>query len=116
MDIYHIWCNLKPGISDLEFTDALSSYLNWLKQKGSVDNYRITRKKLSLAPTWLGEFHIMLEFSSMSKLDDAFTSVSTRNDPVESLHAAVNSKVTDFSSALYREFPDPHRHQGEEKF
>ena len=116
MDIYHIWCNLKPGISDMAFSDALFAYLDWLKQQGSVDNYRITRKKLGLAPSWLGEFHIMLEFSNMTQLDDAFTSVSTRHDPVEGLHAAVNSKVTDFSSALYREFPDPHRLQGEEKF
>jgi len=30
--------------------------------------------------------------------------------------AAVNQLVSSFQSALYRDFPDPHRKRGEEKF
>jgi hypothetical protein len=42
--------------------------------------------------------------------------VSTRADPVESFHHAVNSKVQDIFFALYRDFPDPQRVRGQEKF
>jgi hypothetical protein len=33
--------------------------------------------------------------------------VSSRADPVESFHQAVNSKVRDIFFAPYRDFPDP---------
>jgi hypothetical protein len=42
--------------------------------------------------------------------------VATRSEPVESFHHAVNSLVTDSYFALYRDFPDPVRKRGEEKF
>jgi hypothetical protein len=42
--------------------------------------------------------------------------VASRADPVESFHHAVNSKVQDVVFALYRDFPDATRVQGQEKF
>ena len=42
--------------------------------------------------------------------------MSERTDPIESFHQAVNSKVRDIFFALYRDFPDPHRVTGQEKF
>jgi hypothetical protein len=38
---------------------------------------------------------------------DALGRVSSRADPVESFHQAVNSKVRDIFFAPYRDFPDP---------
>jgi hypothetical protein len=35
---------------------------------------------------------------------------------VEGFHFGVNSLVTNATFALYRDFPDPVRHAGEEKF
>jgi len=116
VDIYHIWCNLKKDISDMEFCQSASSYLDSLKENGHMVSYRITRKKLGFAPAELGEFHLILEFSDLTQLDNAFKNVSSRSEPIESFHHAVNSKVTNFSSALYRDFPDSHRQEGEEKF
>ena len=46
----------------------------------------------------------------------AFDNVSSRADPVESLHHVVNSKVQDIFFALYRDFPDETRVRGQEKF
>jgi len=116
MNIYHIWCNLKSGIIDTDFTDAAHSYLDHLRQNDQLSAYRITRRKLGLSPAHLAEFHIMLEFETLTQLDDAFKNVSSRSDPVESFHHAVNSKVQDVSFALYRDFPDTHRKRGSEKF
>ena len=116
MDIYHIWCNLKDGVKDVEFTDSARQYFEHLKTDGALAGYRITRRKLGLGPDYLPEFHIMLDFENLTQVDAAFNHVSTRSDPVESFHQAVNSKVKDLSFALYRDFPDPGRVRGQEKF
>lgn len=116
MNLYHIWCDLKPGTSDLTFTDAAAKYLDQLVHDGRLQAYRITRRKLGLAPPELGEFHLMLEFNNLDQLDSAFQRVASREDPVESFHHAVNSQVTSVKFALYRDFPDSNRTTGQEKF
>jgi hypothetical protein len=116
VNIYHIWFNLKPGIGDLELSDRLGAYLDRLKEQGLIAAWRLTRRKLGLAPRELGDFHAMIEISDLSQLDRAFDHVATRGEPVEELHFAVNSLVSDATFALYRDFPDPVRRRGEEKF
>ena len=116
LDIYHIWCDLKTGVLDTDFTDAANEFLGNLKQSGGLATYRITRRKLGLGIAGLGEFHIQLEFLSLGELDEVFQQVSSRSDPVESFHHAVNSKVVNVQFSLYRDFPDEHRRTGEEKF
>jgi hypothetical protein len=116
MDLYEIWCDLAPGQSDTEFCDAVQAYLGSLEGSGRIHGFRLTRRKLGLGIPSLGEFHITIEVNDLAQLDRAFVTVSTRNDPVESLHHAVNSRVANFQAALYRDFPDPHRHRGAERF
>jgi hypothetical protein len=116
MDIYHIWCNLKPGVRDLEFVRNTRAYLGQLQSLGKVAAYRITRCKLGLRPATLGDFHILIEFENLTQLDAAFAVAATRADPVESFHHAVNSVVSDVTFALYRDFPDSVRSPGEERF
>lgn len=116
MDLYHVWCNLKDGASDTEFAGRAGDYLEHLKADGLIAGYRITRRKLGLGPPNLPEFHIVIEVEGLEQLDRAFASVAARADPVEGLHHAVNSLVTDALFALYRDFPDSVREQGQEKF
>lgn len=116
MDIYHAWCSLKPGASDTEFADKVAAYLGHLKQQGLIEGWRLTRRKLGLAPREFGDFHIMIEVRDMAQLETAFQRVAGRRDPVEGVHFAVNSMVTGATFALYRDFPDAVRHRGEEKF
>ena len=116
MDVYHIWFNLKDGVGDLEFAAAARAYLDHLKDGGLIAQYRITRRKLGLAPPQLPGWHITLDYEGMGQMDRAFGQVSARADPVESFHQAVNSKVRDVFFALYRDFPDPQRLSGQEKF
>ena len=116
MNIYHVWCDLKPGIGDLLFSQKLTDYLGHLKDKGLIEKYRLTRRKLGLAPPALGEFHLMIEVRDLAQLDSAFDHVAGRAEPVEGFHFGVNSLVTNATFALYRDFPDPVRRTGEEKF
>ena len=116
MNIYHIWCNLKPGVGDCDFADHVGTYFEHLKGQGLIVGYRITRRQLGLGPAEVPEFHLMIELDGLGQLDRVFSEVATRADPVESLHHAVNSRVRDVRFALYRDFPDAVRRRGEEKF
>jgi hypothetical protein len=116
MDIYHIWCNLKPGTGDIAFCHKIDAYFGHLRDEGLVIGHRITRCKLGLAPKELPEFHIMLEVEDMAQLEAAFQRVASRTGVVEDLHHHVNSLVSDAMFAIYRDFPDKVRETGGEKF
>ena len=116
MDSYHIWCNLKRGVSDVDLAEKVGRYLNELRSAERIVGFRIARRKLGLGPAHLGEFHIVIEVRDLAQLESAFREVSTRSGEVEELHAAVNQLTCDVTFALYRDFPDPHRQRGEEKF
>lgn len=109
MDCYEIWCNLKDSRRDLEFAKALSEYMGLLQRDGRIAGWRLTRRKLGFGPPELGEFHVTIETTDLAQLDRAFDLVATRSGEVERLHAPVYSMITDFRSALYRDFPDPQR-------
>lgn len=116
MDLYHIWCDLRPGVRDTDFVEAIDRYLGRLRGDGLIESYRVTRRKLGLGAAGLGEFHIWIETRDLAQLDAAFTWVSSRAEPVEGFHHGVNSLVENTQFALYRDFPDPHRQTGEERF
>ena len=116
MDVYHIWCDLADGVGDLEFAGKLEAFLGHLEARGVIEGHRITRRKLGLSPAGLGEFHIMIETRDMAQLDEAFRHVGSRAEPVESKHFDVNSVARNARFVLYRDFPDPFRQTGEERF
>jgi hypothetical protein len=116
MNIYNVWCDLKPGTSDIEFSAQIAKYMGHLKSQGLIEGWRLMRRKLGLGPAGIGEFHLMIETRDLAQLDAAFERVAGRREPVEGFHFGVNSIVANPVFALYRDFPDPFRHQGEEKF
>lgn len=109
MNYYEIWFNLKDTHKDLEFAASLGAYLGHLQKLGTIASYTLTRRKLGFGPPELGEFHVSIRAESLDQLDEAFGTVAARSGETESLHARVYSAVTDFRSALYRDFPDPQR-------
>lgn len=109
MNHYEIWVNLKDSRRDVEFCRAVDAYLGHLKEQGKVESWRITRRKFGFGPEGLGEFHVSIAFRDLAQMDAAFGVVATREGEVERLHLPVYSMVTDFKSALYRDFPDPER-------
>lgn len=109
MNIYQIWVDLAPGVSDLDFVDSLRAYLGYLAERGKLSGFRVLRRKLGFGPEGLGEFAISLEFNDLAQIDDAFSTAAARTGEAEKLHFDVFFKVRNFRSALYRDFPDPVR-------
>ncbi|MBN8646292.1 MAG: hypothetical protein J0L61_13750 [Planctomycetes bacterium] len=112
MNHYHMWVNLKDSRRDLEFAGAVDAYLGHLKGRGVIESWSLQRRKFGFGPPGLGEFHIVVSTRDLAQLDAAFGVVATRAGEVERLHHPVYSMVTDFVSALYRDFPDPERERG----
>ncbi len=109
MDHYEIWCNLRDSRTDVQFCRAVDAYLGHLKAQGRIEGWTLRRRKLGFGPPELGEFHISIATRDLAQLDRAFSIVATREGEIERLHAPVYSMITDFRSALYRDFPDPQR-------
>lgn len=110
MDIYEISVDLRPGVRDLDFVSALGRYLDSLRDTGSIEHWRLLRRKLGFGSS--GEFKVLIETRDLAQLDRAFTRVASRAEPVESEHSAVSSLVTNFQAALWRDFPDDVRRTG----
>jgi len=90
----------------MEFIDAVHAYLGHIKSQGKLDSYTIRRRKFGFGPEGLGEFYISIAFRDLAQLDGAFFIAATRDATVEPLHHAVYSRVTNYKSGLYRDFPD----------
>lgn len=114
MDVYELSVDLKPGVPDADFVAALDAYLGALARDGRIESWRLLRRKLGLGPG--AEFKVLIETRDLAQLDAAFQLVSARADPIETAHHAVNSLVTNFQATLYRDFPDPQRTRGDERF
>ena len=116
MDVYQGFFELKSGTNDLEFSQAFAGYMTHLKSQGLIESYRLLRRKLGFGPEGLGDWQFLVEVKDLAQLEAAFRNVSARRDPTESKHFAVNAQIAGIKFALYRDFPDPQRHHGEEKF
>lgn len=112
MDHYHIWCDLKPGHKDLDLVKAIDAMLGHLKGLGKLHGYNVARRKLGFGPESIGEWHIDITTTDLAQLQAAFDHVTPRTGEMEKLHAMVWSKVENFKSGLYRDFPDANRHGG----
>ncbi len=113
---YHAWFNLKEGESDVGFADAVAAYLGHLKAEALIAGWRLTRRTLGLGPPQLPEFNLIIEVEDLAQLDRALNRVASRGGTVEGLHHGVNSRVREIFFALYRDFPDPQRIRGQERF
>src|ERR1043165_6118973 len=104
MDVYELSVDLRPGVRDMDFAAAAEEYLELLRRDGLIESWRLLRRKLGFGAGT--EFKVLIETRELAQLDEAFLTVSTRADPVEAAHHGLNSLVTNFQAALYRDFPD----------
>ena len=93
MDYYQAWFDLKPGVKDTDFARDLARYMAYLSERKLIEGWKLTRRKLGLAPAELGDFHLVMETKNMAQLEEAFQHVASRAEPVESVHFGVNAKV-----------------------
>lgn len=106
MNLYEMWFDRGPGATDTELVAAIHNWLNFLKDRGEIESFRLSRRKFGFGPAGMGEFHVTVETHSLDQLDQAFMTAASRFGEVETLHKEVYSRITNYSSALYRDYPD----------
>jgi hypothetical protein len=107
MDIYTIWVDKKEGISDDEFVNNMTGFLQQLVDENKMVSFRITRCKMgfrSMAdmPEWM----ILMEFNGMAQIDEAFHRVAPKQGDLEEKHKSFNQWVGTIQHALFRDYPD----------
>ncbi len=106
MNYYHIWCDLLETHKAKEFCQAVTDYYNHLREKKLIEGYKITRRKLGFGPNELGEFHIIMDVKDLVQLEQTFQSVAQPDEKTARLHGNVYSRVKNFRSGLFRDYPD----------
>lgn len=109
MDRYLLWFDPADSHADLELAAAVRAWLDRLRDDGLIEDGALTRRKLGFGPPELGEFCVEMRVRDLAQLERAFAAVAAREGPREELHRAVYSRVRNLRTALYRDFPDPHR-------
>lgn len=107
MDIYHIWCDKSPDLTDRDWVSNMRSFLDHLVQEGRMVGFRITRCKMGFRSLDIPEWHIMMEFENMAQMDAAFSRVAPLEGELETKHRSFNQFVSgNIQHALYRDWPD----------
>jgi hypothetical protein len=108
-DLYTIWANKAGDISDREWVTGMKSFFDHLIAEGKMESYRITRCKMGFRSVAdMPEFFIMMEFTGMAQLDEAFKRVAPLEGELEVKHKSFNQFVdgATIQHALWRDFPD----------
>jgi hypothetical protein len=87
---------LADGVSEAEFFPAFEAFYQHLKEMGFVRNYRMIRRQPLEgfgAPLPNFDYHVEIEFPTLEQDQACYDYVKKNEEPVRSLHRAVNSKV-----------------------
>jgi hypothetical protein len=107
MDVYHIWADKAGDITDLEWVNNMRGFLDHLVQENKMHDYRITRCKMGFRSMDIPEWHVMMEFTDMSQMENAFKRVAPLEGDLEHKHRSFNQFVSgNIQHALYRDWPD----------
>ncbi|MBT8154419.1 hypothetical protein KMP13_11010 [Epibacterium ulvae] len=109
MNLYHCSIDLLNDARALAFANAVENWMTYLKERGTVRDWRLMRRKLHLANDSCRDFLLDIEFDNMTQLDSAFHVLGEKDEEVERLYAAVSSLIASVDVGLYRPFPDPER-------
>ena len=87
---------LKAGTSESEFLSAFESFYGHLKEMGYVRGCRMMRRQPLDgfgAPLPQFDYHVEIEFASLQQDQACYDYVKKNEEPVRSLHRAMNATV-----------------------
>jgi hypothetical protein len=85
----------------------MRGFLQHLIDEGKMVSYRITRCKMGFRSMDIPEWHIMMEFTDMAQLENAFKRVAPLKGELEDKHKSFNQFVKgNIQHAYFRDWPD----------
>jgi hypothetical protein len=94
--VLHGLFTLSGGVSEQEFLPAFESFYRHLHEKGYVCGYHLMRRQPLEgfgAPLPSFDYSIAIEFPSLEQDQACYEYVKKNEEPIRSLHRAMNSKV-----------------------
>ncbi|WP_298256049.1 DUF6614 family protein [uncultured Litoreibacter sp.] len=108
MNMYHCMIELRSGAKALSFAAAAEDWLNGLKQRQLIENWRLHRRKFGLASGRHSDFILEIEVLGMSQLDQAFLTLGKSvDDDDEQRYIRFHDMIETADIGLYRPYPDP---------
>ncbi len=109
MNSYYCAIDLKDDAKALAFAHALEIWMNILKSRNDILDWRLSRRKLNLADAPYRDFLLEVAVESLEQLDRAFQTTGEQSDEVNTAYRNVHALIRRADFALYRPFPDPQR-------
>jgi Family of unknown function (DUF6614) len=114
--VFHSLFSLKEEVTEAEFLPAFEAFYGHLVTIGFAHCFRIMRRQSldgfgKTLPDF--EYHAELEFPSLTEDRACYEYVKKDEEPVRSLHRAVNSKVRRGSADFFLTMCLPHAAHGE---
>lgn len=97
---YHVWFNLKPGVSDKEGLPTVERFLTHLCADREASSFKLLRNNGEAPRSKLPHYHALIEFSDQAQLNEAMKSQAQRGIHT-GLHGEIVDVVTDFHVEIF---------------
>ena len=109
MNMYVCSIDLRNDAKALVFAKALSDWMDHLKDRGVILGWTLMRRKLGLSSDRHRDFLLQIEVEDMAQLDQAFRTLASHDDTIDSLYRALHDHILAADAGLFRPFPDSER-------
>ncbi len=107
MNLYHCLIELRPEARALSFAAAVAAWMDHLRGKGLVTEWRLLRRKLGLASGAHTDFLLEIELPGLAGLDNAFAGLAASDDEALRRYDQMHGMIAHSDVGLYRPWPDP---------
>lgn len=105
---YHVWFNLKTGVSEQDGMAIVSAYLYTLSEVGEAADFQLLRNSGRPPRSKLPAYHALVQFADAGALDAAMKKQAERGIHVGG-HGRVIDVVCDFHVEIFTSIPAPER-------
>ena len=103
---YHVWFNLKPGVSQQAGLEVVAGYLRGLSEAGEASKVHLLRNIAHPSQSKLPAYHALIEFADSDALDAAMKNQVQRGIH-NGDHGRVVEVVCDFHVEIFTSLSAP---------
>lgn len=101
---YHVWFNLKPGVSEQEGLGAVAELLSLLSAAGEANRVQLLRNSGQPPKSKLAAYHALVEFTDQAAMDVAMAQQAKRGIHTGA-HGRIVEAVCDFHVEIFTTVP-----------
>ena len=103
---YHVWFNLKPGVTEADGLAVVARFLKQLCVTNEATAFQLLSNQGKPPRSKLPRYHALVEFANDARLAEAMKQQATRGIHT-GFHGAMIEVVTDFHVEIFSRLQDP---------